>query len=275
MYNFKENSSKIRNAQFDSAKGFAILSVICAHISSNHYFVNRLFSSFGLLGVGCFLFLAGYFFYGSINIIVLKKKIKMIVIPWLMCSSFTYFLSILISPNSFNIISYISWVFGIGTWYYFVPVLFGCYVIFSISNSNWWSFFLIIINIICINLTMKGYISDIGILTKYINVFNWVGYFAIGMICKKFDLISKFNSSRLLKLFSVFFCFIMLILNVFLNINISYWGELSIITIISGVFTFLAISSSITFMNDIGKKSYANLSPAYANCWFFKYSHIW
>lgn len=174
-----------------------------------------------------------------------------------MCSSFTYFLSILISPNSFNIISYISWVFGIGTWYYFVPVLFGCYVIFSISNSNWWSFFLIIINIICINLTMKGYISDIGILTKYINVFNWVGYFAIGMICKKFDLISKFNSSRLLKLFSVFFCFIMLILNVFLNINISYWGELSIITIISGVFTFLAISSSITFMNDIGKKSYA------------------
>ena len=68
----------------------AILSVICAHVSTDSSsYANLVVRSCGTVGVGLFFFLSGYFFYYNKKdfIFFWKTKFKTIIVPWLFCGT--------------------------------------------------------------------------------------------------------------------------------------------------------------------------------------------
>lgn len=113
------------------------------------------------------------------------KKIKTIVIPWIVYGIITYIVSCICSNSTINALSLLHWIVGNRTWLYFVPVLLLCFVLFRALDNRWFNivvFFLFILsNIICV----FDVIENMHWITKYQMLFNWCGFFQLGIFAKK------------------------------------------------------------------------------------------
>lgn len=222
-------------------------------------FASDIKNILGVIGVPIFFILSGFLFKRSDKTSCSqfwRKKSQSIMIPWLICGIVTFLFSVLLGAE-ISVINVVKWILGVHTWYYYLPMLFACYLLFSIFHSTAWLF--VSVGISCISLT----ITQLRIwkmpfpITDYLNVLNWMGFFAIGIIFRRFyreGIISRFQV-----ILSAILFLVTGVLYVFLPIEKTYWNTYLVVFALCAFFFIYCISyvlSDIRVLRDIGKKSY-------------------
>ncbi len=172
-----------RQTNIDILRVMLMISVIAAHTihliaNPTIYIVWKKLTCFGVVG---FFIISGYFYKRKKGDIFSfwKKKINSIIIPWIFCSLITYTISFI---NNWSFIGYIRWILGIGTWYYYITILLVCMIIFKFVNRK--PLLIIIIALNGVSLLLEQIGADVLNLftTPYLNIFNWMGFFALGIL---------------------------------------------------------------------------------------------
>ncbi len=182
---------------FSILRVFAILSVIAAHVNrvvempAIRGAISAFWNAFGQVGVICFFLMGGFFYHrerGDTKSFW-QKKLTSLIIPWIFCSIITFALNAL-SARSFSVLAYVKWVLGSGTWYYYITVFLIFLVIFKwLARRDAWLYLCMVLNIASLALcTVKPDWLSLPFLTQYLNVFNWIGFFALGILMRKYRL---------------------------------------------------------------------------------------
>ena len=244
---WKGYSVKEKNITIEYIKGVAIVSVICAHCNaildtSNRMavFSSLLLQNFGTLGVICFFVISGILFHYPENGIrkFFKKKIKNIIFPWLISATCVYlYVHLRKPPLSIN--GWLNFVFGNGSYCYYLTelmILYITFIILSFLRTN-------VGLLLCEGVTIIFSIwfwkySDIN---PYLNILNWIGYFALGIQIAKYPTIwshvkniicTKFFSSSI-----VLGYMILLGYQIYNQKGGSYWDGINVIACWSGATT--------------------------------------
>lgn len=169
---------------FWAIKAFAIFTVFFAHMPG-HSANAEVFDRIGLIGVPLFMLCAGFFYKKDPETglgTFLNKKFKSLIIPWLVWGTIAYCIHIL-KGIDVGIVHYLKWILGIGTWLYFVPVLLCCQILSRYLNN----FVLLFLGLISMFLSVYHLIPYNELFTPYVNPFNFVGFFAIGLLMRTYD----------------------------------------------------------------------------------------
>ena len=176
-----------RNETIDCVKGIAIMSVISAHCNAILDTQNRfalifslILQNIGNLGVICFFVISGILFHyrGKCVGSFFTKKIRNIIIPWCISATCVYLYVYLRKPP-ITMRGYLNFIFGNGSYCYYLTVLMILYILFvfvPIMRKN-------VILMVCMGITVFSTfcLYDIGGVNAYLNIFNWIGYFALGV----------------------------------------------------------------------------------------------
>ena len=242
-------------------KAFAILSVIAAHMpfGAQHPTADLVRNALGQIGVIVFFIVSGFLYkrtFGDTKTFWIKK-LKGIVIPWIIFSVITFAFSCVLS-HSFYIASLPKWILGFGTWYWFVPILLICFALFKYLDNEVSLCLAVVLSAVSVILMSFGILKCNDLFTQYTNIFNWIGFFALGILLRKHEKLDSLlgvlpcSISALLLV-----CFVTL--SVWCKLDKSYINYLSIPIEISGFITLLNISSLLKkskLLMEIGKKSY-------------------
>lgn len=254
MENSKINVSNIMNA----AKVLAILTVIIAHSrNTDYYLISIITERLGAIGVPVFLFISGYYFNvkskgGLKNF--WRKKIFTIFIPWVFTGSILFFVSRLkFRFSDFHILDLLNWILGNGTYLWYLTVLILCYLFFSYVERKLYLIVLIVINIISLVLTSFGLIDFLaketfGItVNHYLNVFNWVGYFSLGVLAKgKLESYLSFLKTKVIFILPLYA--VSLVISFFIEPNAGgYFSKLAMPMQFAGLICIFAVSSLSLF----------------------------
>lgn len=174
------------------AKAVAILTVIIAHSNFQNVrpgWLVILFQRIGSMGVPVFLLLSAYYYrptkYASLK--ELLKSRKSTFVPWMILAGACYLWSYLRMGKEINVQSCLQFVLGYNSLFYFLSVLILLQVLFyffryvSIRKT---AGVCIVLSIISTELAAFGITDDIIArvgLTNYLNIINWVGFFAMGL----------------------------------------------------------------------------------------------
>ena len=229
---------KKRNNMFYYLKAFAIFSVICAHItplkenaSSASVFISQFYDYFGCLGVGIFFVLSGYFFHNNKQNFkeFWKSKLKKIAIPWLFIGTIVY-VSVFYFQHSLSIYNYFKFLIGYGSYLYYLTVLFFMYLLFFNKNAK------IIVGGVLLsvisNILTIIYYNQIANFA-YINAFNWMIYFIIGMSLNKYNLFPKIKKQVNLPYITII---VIIILHILTGKHLFYFSCFGFITILLSFF---------------------------------------
>lgn len=200
----------------DIIKAIAIFSVIVAHtvsVSNSSFYakaISLIWGMFARIGVPSFLIIGGFFYYrtkGDFKTFWHKKFFR-IVVPWLVCSAFTYITANLLNQSgSFKFWDYIKWIFGSGTWYYYFTIYtFFIFVFKWFCNNDKVLYGLIVIQVASLLLNSVGISTPVsfGFFTDYLNPLNWIGYFSAGILIRKYRLDIVARKSKNLIFISLF-----------------------------------------------------------------------
>ena len=190
------------------SSAIAIYMVVCAHCTYDNYYLERITRIFGSIGVPVFLVRSG--FYLNIEEPTKRfwfKKLKSIIIPWLIISPCLYVFSIFRNIASFSLVDCVLYCIGYETWLYYIFILIVYYVVFRLLKEEWFLYVSIVLFVISNILDVYGmnWLSNFS--TPYLNFFNRIGYFAIGILLSKNDVFDKLVNNRKLSVI----CMIMVI----------------------------------------------------------------
>lgn len=184
---------------FWNASAFAIFFVICAHCVYHNSTLQRISDIIGSVGVPIFLIRSGYFFNqkeraGSFWM----KKIKTLIVPWLLISPCLYLFSIIRRISAFSVKDAFLYTIGYGTWLYFVMILLLYYLLFRLIRQNWFIYVSIVLFFVSNIVDFYSINPITNISTTYLNPFNRIGYFAIGMLLNHNDLLCRILNHKIL-----------------------------------------------------------------------------
>lgn len=167
-------------------KSLAIISVVCAHCNSVPEITSDfckscslILQNLGTAGVGCFFVISGYLFHYKIGKgkDFFQKKFTGIVIPWIISATIVYLYVYLRRPP-LSVTGWLNFVIGNGSYCYYLTVLLILYFIFYILPFMRTKIALCICALIGVISSVWFY--QIGSISPYLNVFNWIGFFAVG-----------------------------------------------------------------------------------------------
>ena len=242
------SSKRQLNITFSIARVFAVLSIVAAHVSINGpEFITNMIRAVSSIGVTVFIILSGYFYrtqkYNSV-FELLKDKFKTIIIPWLVMGTFTYVYYAVVS-GGFSVSKWILWLLGYKTFLYYLPMLMLCYIIFYKRNKIT-LYGAILITVISVYCTAFGFLDgtiDALHITNYLNVFNWVGYFAIGCLLQQLDpaeIYDFFKNNRVIILVTFLVCYVLVCV---FGINTGYFSFAGMPFNVLGASTVAGIST--------------------------------
>lgn len=162
---------------FWTIKAIAIISVFYAHLEWEGDTVGfEIYRSIGCLGVPLFMIMAGFF--DAKSKATFGKRFKRLFIPLLIWGSVTFCINVykIHIPLELFPKEYLKWIYGCGTWYYFIPVLFWCQLLVRFTNK----WVLVFCGLTSMILTSLDIIPINEYLTPYSNPFNLIIYFIIG-----------------------------------------------------------------------------------------------
>lgn len=181
----------------------AILSVIAAHVNivdnSNYLscLITHIWAVLSCFGVPAFLITGGYYYHREKNDsrIFWKKKLHSVIIPWVIASLVTYTVAAFLR-HSLSVVDYFKWFIGSGTFHYYMTIYVVMLVIFKFIRKTPYLVALIIIMFGSLFLEQSHIYGNYGGfgMTKYLNPLNWTGYFALGILIKKYNLEKKVNN---------------------------------------------------------------------------------
>lgn len=168
---------------FWGVKAFAIFTIFYAHLvwTGDSLVGKTVYESIGCIGVPLFMLMAGYFDAKSTS--SLKRKVSRLFVPLLVWGTVTYCIKMALSPIPLYTVPFdwFKWVYGCGTWYYFIPVLFWCQLLSKYINN----LLLAVIGLISMVLTHIDIIPYNELFTPYTNPFNLIVYFIAGRIFRE------------------------------------------------------------------------------------------
>lgn len=247
-------------------KFFCIFSVICAHTNSitmRSDSLTMISSSFlnilGTIGVSIFFIISGFLYYYNTDkfTFFLKKKVKNLVIPWVITGTIVFFY-VYIRKGNINILNWFDYVIGNGTYLYYMSMLSVNYLLFFKLKHNKGILYLsIMFSFLC----FLGEYNGIYIVKNpYVNILNWCGYFSVGILIAKCNILDKivFYSKKWNKLFSA--SWILFVIYLILFEKFSYWNKLYIPFELISIMNLVYYSNRLNrnkILIDIGKQSYA------------------
>lgn len=174
------------------AKTVAILTVIIAHSDFQNVQIGCLeilIQRIGAMGVPVFLLLSAYYYspvkYSSLWELIKSRKTT--ILPWILMACACYLWSNLRMGKEINVQSYLKFMLGYNSLFYFLSILILLQILFYFLR-----FFSIeklvgvcvALSVVSTELAAFGITDDIIVragLTNYLNIFNWVGFFAVGL----------------------------------------------------------------------------------------------
>ncbi len=195
MNNQVENGEKRISKTVTIARAIALLSIVSAHIQfseSAPELVLRYYKMLGSIGVIAYMVISGYYYHPSryVSFIgMFLNKVKTIGIPWIVIGSLGYCYNAVLS-RSFSMVSFLKYIIGNGSYLYFLTMLFLCFMIFYYVKSKGVCLAAMVISVISLELTAGGVLEPvINVLhiTNYLNILNWIGFFAIGVLLQNVD----------------------------------------------------------------------------------------
>ena len=181
---------------FAICRVLAILSVIVAHTPfpvEAGSVADELLTALGSIGVVMFFVISGYYFnpekYGTLRAFF-KPRLVTLVVPWLFVGSLIYVESALVSGQGLSFLSYGRFLVGHGSYLYYLPVLLVCFLVYFYpvkkGKIHLTCAISVALTVLSLQLTAFGVLDATRIgLTDYLNVFNWIGYFCIGVWLKR------------------------------------------------------------------------------------------
>lgn len=198
--------TEVESNSFFIIKAIAIMSIITAHIlvpiNDEGIFikaVTNFWAAFARTGVVAFFVLSGFFYHREKGdtLSFWSKKLKFLIFPWLFFSSLIY-IYIFIRGNPVSALGYIKYILGHGSSYYYITVLIVFYVIFKFFCSNNYMLWLcMVLNITAIIVRSLNLTPKTSFITDYLNIFHWIGFFALGVYIRKYRLDRKLLNSVL------------------------------------------------------------------------------
>ena len=186
---YTEAEQKI-SRMFTCSRAIAIWTVIAAHVTlKNADVLSDLYGAIGTVGVALFFIMAGYFYKKEAPLTLLKKKSVSILVPWFILGSVVWFGNALMTGGALSITQWVLWLVGYKTYLYYVIMLLGCFVLFYFHNRAT-LFAAIAITLVSLTFTAWGVMDPIIQqlhITNYLNILNWVGFFALGMLLKRVE----------------------------------------------------------------------------------------
>lgn len=181
-------------------RGLALFFIVLAHMPFGEQFpvADSLRIALSQAGVPVFFILSGYFYNrnaGDTKTFWLKK-LKKVILPWLIIAISAFVLSAVLSKDfQFSILVPVKWVFGIGSVYWYMSVLIIMFIIFKYLRND----ILVIVGIVVSSLSVV--LSCIGVIkynlsfNQYTNFFNWILFFGLGILLRKKDLLFKLQNA--------------------------------------------------------------------------------
>lgn len=194
---------KLWDSGIDVMRIVLLFSIVSAHSSVSQSELNgviadriwKVWQVWASIGVPGFLILSGYLFKGKQEpfSMMLCKKAKSIMIPWIICGTFIYFVS---NYPMISISKMLQFLSGYYSYLYYIPVLLTCFLLFYLlADKSGFLILCIVINILSLYFTQCG--IHHAIFTDFLNIFNWIGYFAVGCSLKKYNILTKLKSQKI------------------------------------------------------------------------------
>ena len=234
-------------------KGFAIVLIFFAHMPVDlkngfigYDILDYFFQLAGMSGVPIFLFLSGYLYKQRFSY---RSKVKSLVIPLLVWGSIVwtslYLIDYISIRSRFVFEDYITWIFGCGSYMYFVWIL-----LLNMIICRYFPLTLItILSFISIILTELNVIPYNEYFTKYLNPLNFSVYFIIGIIFRKMSFLEKKDFSNIAVVILLLLLIVLIGLNIYVNNRFTYFNIISalisIITIIIASRYILCFDSKV------------------------------
>lgn len=262
--------SKIINVRMYLLKAFAIVTVVLAHTNCDliqnpidFYLIKRL----SAVGVFSFFFLSGYYFRVKDWKRFFDSNLKGLIIPWITLGSFNYLYGLIRTGEELKFLSYLKYILGSGSMYYFCTVLIILKILMNficIKNKGLVIHYLLLV-ITVLSITISSVIAPLvmkyshNIITPYLNVFNWIGIFALGIVAKEKNLISKYYTLAFKWKAIIFSCTLGFWIIGYTDSNFGYFGHYSfacelgmMIVIMEVLFMLNTENKGIKFMEIIG-----------------------
>ena len=134
------------------------------------------------------------------------KKSKTVIIPWVIMASATFLLSVVLSGSADGFpLSYIKWVLGIGSHYWYMTVMLICFVLFNCLFYSDHSqkikrtglYLCIVVSVISVLLSAGKIIIYNASFNQYTNVLNWIGWFSLGVLVREKKWLDRITSWKL------------------------------------------------------------------------------
>lgn len=258
------SAEKQISRMFAAARLFAILTVISAHIAiRNSAVIAKFYSAVGSIGVIVFFIAAGYYLKQDKPFLFIKKKAKTILLPWMVLGTAVYVVNSILNGSGLSLFSWVQWQFGYKTYLYFVPVVMVCFVLFYYNNLLT-LIAAIILNGLSLMLTCSGVLEPVIValhITNYLNVFNWIGFFALGILLRRIPVEKSFAFFKQTRLFALCLSVFCIVLITFTDYKVGYFSpfgwafELVCTWSILGVCTFERAHNK--FFVSVSEMSYA------------------
>lgn len=225
-------------------KFFAIISVVMAHScysevqnSIDSYILGR----YARYGVFAFFLLSGFFYKKEKNAVFLKKTVWNLVVPWMFVGTIIHLLIMLLLEHRLRFDGYFDYIIGNGSTLYFCSMLLILRLIFQFfaprrdRNLVIFCICCILITLISLFSTASGLLPDDFIeglsifqyLNPYLNLFNWIGIFALGVIFRSLNIFEHISSNKNISYIAVVISIIVIVLGYF-DSSYSYWSYLGI-----------------------------------------------
>ena len=257
-------------------KAIAIISVITAH---SYYFAipNQLvvfiLGRFARMGVFTFFVLSGYYYKKVKFSIFIHKLLTNLVIPWIIIGTLMYGFAIR-ATDDLSFSGYINYIIGNGSSLYFCTMLFLIKILFWFlpiekCKARIICYICICLTVLSLLLTAMGVLPQDSIpslafyeyCNPYLNLFNWLGIFSLGILMREFELLKKWVDNDWKNNILLIICCIIFIFCSLENYY-SYWSYLGVYTEFSIFYIVLKIIYNVNtkkmhmlFVN-IGKNTY-------------------
>lgn len=245
-------------------KAFAILFVVMAHMTftGNYHIAEIIRTSIGQIGVVIFFVSSGYFYLRNPHDSkkYWTKKTKTLFVPWLIMSTAIFILSALLFGAPDNVLfAYFKNFFGVGTVYWYMTTITVMLMIFRFINKDILLYTCMTISVISIAMSAMGIIKYTDWFNQYLNVFNWVGFFALGVLVRKYNLVEKMINNKI-ALISLIGAVVTVVVAVIKGATIeAYIDFTSLFIELFGLVLILNLSIVLAnnkLLIDIGKKSF-------------------
>lgn len=242
-------------------KAMAILFVAMAHCVYDTPMIAWISAAFGSLGVPMFLFTSGFFFNRGQNAKEFwRRKLQSILIPWVIYGTLLYIFACLLNNFTKIELPFLKWMFGNGSWLYFVPVLIQCFVLFRICHHKWYDAVVFLLFLLHNALCILDIIPHLPWYSKYQMVFNWCGFFQLGMLARKhLSAVMECMNRKSRKVAAVGLWLAALIFYIGTG-NIGYWAPFGLLFELLGMIAAFVIADlflkKVNLLIDIGKNTY-------------------